>query len=84
MLENNIETGRERSELVEKANSLKPQFKNKTEAINFYSQALEKICTKNGKSIQDFLMMAETQIEYSPDLSEALSLARTIKSLKTV
>ncbi len=82
MLEN-IRREEERSELVEKANSLKPQFTNKSEAINYYSQALESLCMKNGKSIQDFLLMAETQTEYNSDLSEALSLARTIKSLRT-
>lgn len=81
MLEN-IRREEERSELVEKANSLKPQFKNKTEAISFYSQALENLCTKNGKTIQEFLMMAEAQSEYNSDLSEALSLARTIKTLR--
>ena len=82
MLEN-IRVETERSELVEKANSLKPQFKNKKEAIDFYSQALETICSKNGKTIQEFLMMAEGQVEYDSDLSEALSLARTIKSLRS-
>ena len=81
MLENvNIE---ERSELVEKANALRPQFKTNAEAISFYSQALEALSTKNGYSIQDFLMLAETQVEHSPDLLKALSLARTIKSLRT-
>jgi len=83
MLENSIENGRERSELVEKANLLKPQFKNKDEAILFYSQALEKICSKNGQSVQDFLKIAETEVEYRPELIEAMSLARTIRSLRS-
>ena len=78
------EFGGERSELVEKANSLKAQFKSTEEAINYYSQALEKICTKKGQTVQDFLMMAETQTEYDPESAEALSLARTIRSLRTV
>ena len=53
----------ERSELVDKANSLKAQFKSKEDAVDFYSKALEKICSKNGKTIQEFLMMADTRPE---------------------
>ena len=53
----------ERSELVDKANSVKAQFKDQADALNYYSKTLEKICSKNGKTIQEFLMMAETRPE---------------------
>ena len=83
MLEN-IEVEKNKSELVEKASSLKAQFKTKEDAIIFYSQALEKICTKNGKSIDEFLKLAESQNKYDDELMEALSFSRKILSLKSM
>ncbi len=74
----------ERSELLEKANSLKAQFKNNEDARLHYATALEKICTKNSKTIQEFLMLAESSQEYNAEYAEALSLDRIIRSLSMI
>ena len=83
MLEN-FEYKQEKSELIERVATLKPQFKDRTEALAFYCQKLEKISSAHGKTVDDFLALAESQTTQNPDLMEALSLAKTIKGLKSI
>lgn len=80
----NLEHKLERSELVERVASLKPQFKDREEAIAFFSQKLEEICASFGKSEGELLAMAEAQLLYDSALMEALSISRKIQILKSI
>lgn len=70
------------SELITQNFLLKPQFNSSQEAIDFFSEKLELICSNNGKSVQEFLYSAEQNLTYNPDMLKALSIARLIKSLR--
>lgn len=79
-----IEIGRGKSELVEMANSLKPQFNSTEDALKYYSQILEAICLKYGKTAQELFVIAENQVKYDFELIRVLSLTRTIHALKSL
>ena len=83
MLEKN-ERMPERSELLERVSKLSSEFENRFKAIDSYLKELTELSLSHGKSVDEYLAIAETQPVYSEDLMRALSLARIIKSLKSI
>lgn len=68
--------------LVEQVMNGKPEFASREEAINAYTEKLEALSKKCGRSIPDMLNFAEHSPEFDEDCETAMSLWMTLSFLK--
>ena len=78
----NIETPNEAS-LTNQETNHKPKFSTRQAAICAYEMALQVHAKRCGRTISDLLNKAEHSAEFDEEAEEAMSLWRTLSSLKS-
>ena len=68
--------------LVEQVMNSKPEFASKEEAIKAYTDKLEALSKKCGRSIPQMLNYAEHSADFNEDCEEAMDLWMTLSLLK--